>query len=249
MKIYVATHKKAEVNLPNNYEYIQVNAEKNGSVYNLADNIGSDNISVKNANYCELTAAYWVWKNDKENDIVGLAHYRRFLTTNKFSSSTKKFVNSPKVEKILTKYDFIATKKYKTKITVKEHLLVSVCERDFDILEKVIKEDYPEYLSAFNTVFNGKESYLLNMFICKKELWDKYYEWLFSVFDKMENFVDMTGYSVQEQRLYGFLSERLFSVYVLKQGFKVKSFPTHIVGRSLFNAVYNKIARILFKKY
>ena len=61
----------------------------------------------------------------------------------------------------------------------------------------------------------------------------------------MEKEVDMTGYSVQEQRLYGFLSERLFTVYVLKNNFKVKSYPTTIVGESKLKLTKNKILKKL----
>ena len=86
------------------------------------------------------------------------------------------------------------------------------------------------------------------MFICKKELWDEYYSWLFSILSELEKFVDMTGYSVQEQRLYGFLAERLFSVYVNKNEYKVKSFPTCIVGVSKFKIGVEKIQKILHLK-
>ena len=42
------------------------------------DNVG-DNISEKNPRYCELSAIYWGWKNIKDVEYQGLAHYRRYF--------------------------------------------------------------------------------------------------------------------------------------------------------------------------
>ena len=245
MKIYVVAHKKTDNPLPPDYVYMQVNAANNEVFCNVNDALGEDNISLKNPYYCELTAAYWIWKNDKTTETVGLAHYRRFLTTNRFSHSIKYYLKAGRVEKLLKNYDFISTKLYKTNCAVKEHISGNVHEKDVLLLREVIKEKYPEYLTCFDKVFNGNESYLLNMFICKKPLWDKYYSWLFSVFDELEKYVDMTGYTVQQQRLYGFLSEILFTVFVFKNGYKVKSFPTHIVGESKCKIILQKIRKIL----
>lgn len=242
MKIYVVTHKKYERDLPENYEYIQVNSKDN-KIYNLTDSTG-DNISEKNPFFCELTAAYWIWKNDKENDVVGLSHYRRFLITNKFSSSIKKYVNEKEVNKKLQKYDIISTKLYKTIETVKQHMLINVHEKDYNILRETIKRLYPEYLCSFDNVMLGHKTYLLNMFICKKELFDEYYEWLFNILFEMEKQVDMTGYTVQEKRLYGFLSERLFTVYVLHNNLKVCSYSTYITEVSKLTLVIDKLKKI-----
>lgn len=245
MKIYVVAHKKVDYSLPADYEYMQVNAAAGHVFCKLNDALGEDNISAKNPYYCELTAAYWIWKNDKVNEVVGLAHYRRFLTTNRFSHSPKHYLGSKQVYKLLKKYDYISTKLYKTDCKVREHLLRCVREKDLNSLREVISEKCPEYLNSYDGVLNGHKSHLLNVFICKKEKWDEYYEWLFSIFYELEKRVDMTGYSVQEQRLYGFLSERLFTVFVNKNGYKVKSFPTHIVGESKRKIFKEKIKKIL----
>ena len=54
-------------------------------VANILDCDG-ENISEKNANYSELTALYWMWKNrlnsppaEERDEYYGLAHYRRVL--------------------------------------------------------------------------------------------------------------------------------------------------------------------------
>lgn len=245
MKIFVCTHKKIDNKLPKNYEYIQVNALNNGKQYPLTDADCEDNISVKNPYFCELTACYYIWKNIKDEEIVGLAHYRRFFTTNKFSSSIKSYVNSPTIEKKLGKYDFITPKLFKTKETVKEHLLINVSEHDFDLLRESILKICPEYLVAFDEVMNGNETYLLNMFITTKQKWNDYYKWLFEILFDLEKKVDMTGYTIQQQRLYGFLSERLFTVYVKKNNFKTFCYSTHIVGERMYVTFKNKMKRLL----
>lgn len=244
MKIYICTHKRVFNEIPMNYEYIYVNAKNNDILDGITDATG-DNISEKNPYYCELTAAYWIWKNDNENDIVGLVHYRRFLTTNILSKSIKYYINSPRIENDLKKYDFIAPKPYKTQIKVKEHLMENVSNKDFNSLEYVISKYFPFYYDAFNHIMNGNSSYLLNVFITTKKRWNDYYEWLFSIFDKLEPLIDMTGYSTQQKRLYGFLSERLFSVYIYAHKFCVKSYRVYTVGESKIRIARQKIARVL----
>ena len=91
MKIYVAMHKKFDLGFKSDlYEPLLVGSYNKKDKEILRDDKG-ENISSKNENYCELTGVYWIWKNSKEN-IVGLCHYRRFLSKRFFSSKSKYYL-------------------------------------------------------------------------------------------------------------------------------------------------------------
>ncbi len=76
--IAVACHKPSR--LPHNpcLVPVQVNAARAAKRMDMAHDDDGINISLKNPEYCELTAQYWEWKN-VEADYYGLCHYRRFL--------------------------------------------------------------------------------------------------------------------------------------------------------------------------
>lgn len=244
MKIYVVTHKKINIDLPDQYLLFQVGAAFNDVFLTANDAVG-DNISVKNPSYCELTATYWIWKNDKDNGIVGLMHYRRFLTKHPFSKSPKYYLDEETVEKCLEKNDFIATKNYR--MNVKEVLVYdTINEKDLLILRDVVARYYRSYLDDFDKVFNGKHTYICNIFIAKKPEWNSYCNWLFSILSLLENEVDMTGYNATQKRVYGYLAERLFTVYVLHNKKRVKSFrliQPHMPIRKRIIRKFNKIFR------
>ena len=61
-----------------------------------------------------------------------------------------------------------------------------------------------------------------NMFIMKRDNFDKYCEWLFYILFELEKETDLTGYTASEARIYGYLSERLLNVWVKQNNLKLK---------------------------
>ena len=73
---------------------------------------------------------------------------------------------------------------------------------------------------------NQKKIYLFNMFVMKKELFDSYASWLFDILFELEKRIDISSYDNYQKRVYGFLSERLFNVWLRKNGnLRVKQVP------------------------
>lgn len=80
VKIYIVYHKNCHIFRSKYLIPICVGKKVNGTKLEMLGDDTLDNISNKNPNYCELTALYWIWKNDNSHDYIGLFHYRRVLT-------------------------------------------------------------------------------------------------------------------------------------------------------------------------
>lgn len=218
MSVYVITHKKFDMVPQEGYKVLLVGAYR-GHVYGDCFDDTGDNISEKNANYCELTGVYWLWKNLQKEDYVGIVHYRR-LFSNTFSK--KKKLADKDIRKLLGKYDIILPFKQKMLPNVMEqYCQISGHKKDLERVRTIIGEQCPEYLNAFDTVMNDTEAYLFNMMICSKERYDAYCSWLFSIFDALEPMVDLSEYNEYQKRIYGFISERLLNVWVTHNQLKV----------------------------
>ena len=55
---------------------------------------------------------------------------------------------------------------------------------------------------------------MFNMFVMRRDLFDQYCEWMFSILEEIENRVDISGYDAYEARIYGFVSEILLDVWI-----------------------------------
>lgn len=220
IEILVAAHKKFPMPDKKGYLPVLVGAAKNyepGIEYQRDDE--GENISAKNPNYNELTAVYWAWKNLKDVDAVGLVHYRR-LFFDKKPYSLNNVVSIDKVKKLLGQYDVILPKKRNYYIeTNYSHYVHAHHQEPVDTTREVIKKEYPQYLAKFDQVMKRLKAHMFNMFIMRRDAFESYCTFMFGVLNKVENQIDITNYSVQEKRVFGYISELLMDVWLETNAF------------------------------
>lgn len=239
ISLYTVYHKNSHI-IKNSYiKPIQVGDGASIENIDYRDNQGI-NIAEKNNSYCELTAQYWAWKNDKNSDYIGIMHYRRFFdfnvsenrVTNKFGileepEFTLDFINNyclseSEIEEQVKHFDIILPEVWDVKNihykSLNEHYEKAPFhhKKDLEITRKVIAEKYPQDIAFFDKALNSSTGYFTNMFILKKALFNKYSEWLFNILSEVENRTNISVYDTQEKRVFGYLSERLFNVWLLK---------------------------------
>lgn len=212
-----------------------------------------DSISEKNFYYSELTGIYWVWKNTSQQ-VTGSCHYRRYFTahdepfdlklkrklyyiaglqkkrhgliyTSNISRFRSRILSEEEIMEILQNYDAILPQKRKFKYTVKKHYSRHHNLEDIEIIEEIIKTKHPEYLSSFYKVLNGRQLYANNMFVLPQPHFNRFMEWWFSVIFEFENRIDLSSYKGYQQRIIGFMAERLLTVWFEYQQLKIKELP------------------------
>ena len=234
--IYIATHKKFNVPNLNGYCALQVGAEGKEKYGYLRDNIGN-HISGKNANYCELTGLYWIWKNT-DDSYKGLVHYRRYFGRNNLSNKISDICSYEYLLNCLKSVDIVLPYEEYFKQNAKEEILLHCCtEEIFDKLRQIIETKYPDYIETYDRYFNENKASLFNMLFCKREIFDAYCEWLFSILFVLEKQVDLAKLNTYQQRLYGFLSERLLNVWVIKNKLVVKHLPVIHMELPVFDRI------------
>ena len=212
--LIVATHKNYW--MPSDEMYVPVHVGKEGKsdLGYTGDNTG-DNISAKNANYCELTGLYWAWKN-LDADYLGLVHYRRHFTT-KAARGTKeeRVITEAELKTILKHTDVVlpTPRNYYIETNYSQYVHAHHAE-DLDVTRKIITEKYPGYLLAYDMSMKKTYGHRFNMFIMKRDKFNAYCEWLFDILFELEKRLDISAYNQNDSRVFGFVSERLLDVWI-----------------------------------
>lgn len=240
IKILVCCHKNDIMAVQKPYLPIQLGkAITDIDLGITADNTG-DNISYKNQSFCELTGIYWAWKNLKKTDIIGLCHYRRYFDFHGACQKFKPYTTYP--SSFFTQADLsipnniidcinngtiIIPRKENYPMSVFTHYSNGHSSFDMYIIKDIIKKNFEDkYSKAFwKALVLENTMTICNMFIMNWDNFDAYCTWLFDILEEAEKRIDITNYSPYQQRIYGFLAERLFNVWLYAEKKKTKEYP------------------------
>lgn len=165
----------------------------------ISDNTG-DNISEKNRMYCEMTVAYWIWKNTL-HEWVGLEHYRRHLLI--------------KPEMLLDDIDAIMPLPYICYPHEVSQFLRFTTEGVFNALLKSLQELHPDEYEEYRSILYGKYQYTYDLVCARKPVYDDYCRWFFEITEYMEDKMSETVPELLETRAFSYVAEVLTNLYFM----------------------------------
>lgn len=235
--IYVTYHKNTHLVNSGILVPIQVGNGPSLAGCPTRDNTGA-NIADRNDRYCEMTAAYWAWRNATDLDYVGLLHYRRFFDFNenrlhldcwgveKWPAFTTDFearfgLDDASITAAISGHDILLPRKWSVRNAgyrnLQEHYAKAPHHHESDLIlcRDAIARSCPEYLPSWRRVFSSDRGWFNNMFVFRNSIFKAYCDWLFPLLLEVEPQIPLERYSIQERRVMGYLAERLLNVWLL----------------------------------
>jgi len=168
-----------------------------------------DNIDKLNPWYCELTGMYYMWKHENE-DIVGLEHYRRQFI------GKDGLLSEQEIRDILKDNDVIM---YRMSLqqNAMQHMVNAHKDSELALSLAILNNNYSKDMADyFYKNFTGPYVYLGNMFICKKEIANKYFEFIFGL---LKNFDEV--HQFKTPRIDGYIAEYFMEPWFRYNGYKI----------------------------
>lgn len=239
IKILVVTHKKYR--MPDDSMYIAIQSGCNiwYDLGYMGDDTG-DNISYKNPAYNELCPIYWAWKNLKA-DYIGIVHYRRHLSLKRRGKDIFDNILSKEEATMLCrendiilppkrKYYFESLYKHYAKC---QNNLIEMHTQDLETLRFAIHQIQPDYSQAFETIMNSHSAHMFHIFVMKKEKYDQFCDWMFSIMFEVERIRHEKR--EDKTRYVGALSEFLLDIWILKNNYQFKEIGlVELEGQNIF---------------
>ncbi|WP_167459543.1 DUF4422 domain-containing protein [Pedobacter jejuensis] len=109
--------------------------------------------------------------------------------------------------------------------SIKMHYIYHHIKEDWYLMRDTVIKFHPEMEQNFDIFFDSEtKMHCYNMFISSKEVFGKYCSWLFPILFELERKVKLSEYEYQ-QRILGFLSERLFNLYLFHYNLQKAEYP------------------------
>lgn len=246
IKIFIACHKPCDVRHDDVYSPIHVGRAisrfQEEMSWMTPDDSG-ENISKKNPTYCEMTAQYWAWKNITNVDYIGFCHYRRFQKVDFSKENAEQIMAHCDV--ILNEPIFTLTPRL---LELKNYLIIE----DIFIMFKIVKKLFPDYYDDLLAYSNGHYSYIANMFVCRKSIFDEYASWIFTILAECEKYIKLGSYS-RQKRIFGYIAEYLMPVFFLHNKMHIKTVPfvygdNQVYSLRTINKLKNCLLNVVFKR-
>lgn len=237
IQMFMCCHSAYEI-VPPMCRPIQCGAALNPPISGaLPDNVG-DNISIKNREYCELTAHYFAWKNVSA-DYYGFCHYRRFFCVDdsikrpyvalKSFPDSNLLGNEDQWRQIISKYDIIVPRSEDMGLSVQEHYNTSKNHfaEDLQMFIGILKSVAPYLSQAADRYLSQNRQYFCNMFIMNRTYFNQYCEILFPALEKFDQRKTLHG-NFQSDRTDGYLGEIFTGIYItycMENGVEIKQIP------------------------
>lgn len=215
--VIIATHK--EYQFPNDQMYLPVYVGAAGKkIKGYQSDDDGENISYLNPYFCELTGAYWAWKNLKA-DYLGLVHYRRYFCVKYHPHDVwNSILKYEDIKNDLGRIKVFIPKKRRYWIeTLYSHYAHTHYILQLDETRRIIEEKYPEYIKSFDKVCKQRWGYMFNMIIIERKLYSEYCSWLFDILFELRTRLGEEGLTPFHQRYYGRISEIIFNVWLTEQ--------------------------------
>lgn len=226
--VFVMTHKKYPEPADPVYHTLQVGrASGDRSLPYEGDDTG-ENISEKNWLFGELTGIYWIWKNYRESDYIGVCHYRRY-----FLNENGEIMTGGDYQRILKEHEIIVPRANVSDQSNREGYAESHNLKDLLAVQGASDRLYPEFSEAFQTMLDSQKSYYANLCVMKHSDFDAYCEWMFSVLFEAGKEIDVETYDNYHKRVYGFLSELLLNVWIIKQRYRIFEAPVGVTSEKI----------------
>lgn len=224
--VVVAAHKPYRMPEDDLYLPLQVGRAGKEPIPGWTGDDTGENISEKNDRWCELTGLYWAWKH-LDGAFLGLAHYRRhFASPTAHGGRWERILTREQAERALAGTPVLLPKK-------RRYWIESGCsqyvhahhEADLTVTRAILTERHPECTEAFDRTLGRTSGHRFNLFVMKREYAERYCAWLFDVLFELERRLDISSYSANDRRVFGFVAERLLDVWIEAYQIPYKELP------------------------